>query len=510
VATPRQIRRRGRLAIITAVFAGALLVAAVAFGAVTTSQSDYSPGSVVTISGDNSNGAGYVPGNSVDVAVSNTDTGWSDSCSATVADDGTWSCTVTLSSDPTEAVGSYSYTATSTDADGNAISESGAFTDTAPDATSTSLTITPGHDTGTPGQVYYGDTLQFQGTVTDTTNSGTTIGVGTLTVNESKQRKAGCANADFSGANIGIYSQTPASGAFDSNALSPGLSTFPATSFTSGKYYVSNFAGPPDSIYASAVGDYYFRADYSGSGSDHIAAATGDCETATVVQAPTATNSQPADGSGVTLTQVGVGVPFYVEWGVGSSYGITGNTAAGSVTLTQSGAGLGCPDGSGNAKTFTATETTGIGFSYAANSSMNNGNRFGCNATAPGNYTVYVSFVDNPETALSNPDGNYGNSDDHPGSSIIVNPVTVQACMAAPAIAAAYLKAHNVKINSPKYTNVVQEIANEMATDQQARFGNYTYLGHASIGGGGTLLRPCDTGYKSGVEAKTQYYIDQR
>jgi hypothetical protein len=105
------------------------IVASVATASVWTNQSDYSPGSTVTISGDNSNGAGYVPDNTVNVAATNTDTGWSDSCSATVADDGTWSCDLTLSSDPSEAVGSYTYTATSADADGNPISEGGTFTD---------------------------------------------------------------------------------------------------------------------------------------------------------------------------------------------------------------------------------------------------------------------------------------------------------------------------------------------------------------------------------------------
>jgi len=101
--------------------------------AVSTDQADYTPGSVVTVSGDNSNGAGYFAGNTVDVAVSGPN-GWSSSCSATVAADGngSWSCTVTLASDPAIAVGDYSYTATSLDADGNTISESGTFTDGPP------------------------------------------------------------------------------------------------------------------------------------------------------------------------------------------------------------------------------------------------------------------------------------------------------------------------------------------------------------------------------------------
>jgi PKD domain len=182
MATPRQFRRRGRFALVTAVLVGALTVAGLAFGAVTTDQPDYAPGSVATISGDNSNGAGYVPGNTVDVTASG-GVGWSDSCSATVAGDGTWSCTVTLSSDPAVAVGSYSYTATSTAADGSTISESGTFSDGAPYPTNLTLNgistpLTPGQTgvawSGTVSAspaVPDGNTVQLQwGTATDCSN----------------------------------------------------------------------------------------------------------------------------------------------------------------------------------------------------------------------------------------------------------------------------------------------------------------------------------------------------
>ena len=87
--------------------------------------------------------------------------------------------------------------------------------------------------------------------------------------------------------------------------------------------------------------------------------------------------------------------------------------------------------------------------------------------------------------------------------------MTVQACMAAPAIAAAWLKSKNIKINSPKYDNIVQLIANQMAASQQARFPTYTYVtGSKVVPVPGALLRPCDPGYVSSVQARTQYYID--
>lgn len=172
MATPKQIRRRGRFALITAVLVGALVTAAVAFGAVTTDKQDYTPGSVVTISGDNSNGAGYVAGNAVSVAATADNGPWADSCSATVADDGTWSCTVTLSSDPAVAVGSYSYVATSIRADGSAISESGTFTDgslqiaSSPIGTFTfNVVVTAYSDTGCTNDAGTPTTVSYPGTV---------------------------------------------------------------------------------------------------------------------------------------------------------------------------------------------------------------------------------------------------------------------------------------------------------------------------------------------------------
>ncbi len=120
----------------------AMLVAPLANAQVWTDQADYAPGSVVTISGDNStmqNGQlPYVDGNAVSVSVLGPN-GWTSACNATVAG-GAWSCQVTLSSDPAIAVGPYTYTATSLAADGiTPIVETGTFTDS---RTITSATIT--------------------------------------------------------------------------------------------------------------------------------------------------------------------------------------------------------------------------------------------------------------------------------------------------------------------------------------------------------------------------------
>lgn len=108
----------------------ALVLSTVAMAAVKTDQPDYNPGSTVTISGDNSDNAGWQAGETVNVAVSGPN-GQSLSCSVVVASDGTWSCQVTLSSDPADA-GNYTYTAAG--ATSNA-SQDGSFTVTAPPPT---------------------------------------------------------------------------------------------------------------------------------------------------------------------------------------------------------------------------------------------------------------------------------------------------------------------------------------------------------------------------------------
>jgi hypothetical protein len=89
-----------------------------------TDQPSYGPGSTVTISGDNSDEAGYVAGKKVNVAVSEPGESVA-SCTATADSSGAWSCQITLASD-TSAIGSYSYTATGQTSH---VSQSGSFAD---------------------------------------------------------------------------------------------------------------------------------------------------------------------------------------------------------------------------------------------------------------------------------------------------------------------------------------------------------------------------------------------
>lgn len=95
-----------------------------ALAAVWTDKLDYSPGEVVTISGDNHNGAGYLAGETVRVEVWGPN-GYYATCEAVVQEDGSWSCQVTLWPDE-RAIGEYTYTARGLT---SGVQESGTFWD---------------------------------------------------------------------------------------------------------------------------------------------------------------------------------------------------------------------------------------------------------------------------------------------------------------------------------------------------------------------------------------------
>ncbi|MBI9047088.1 MAG: thrombospondin type 3 repeat-containing protein [Anaerolineaceae bacterium] len=76
-----------------------------------TDKPDYSPGSVVTLNGDNSTGDHFIPGDTIAVNVFGPND-YTAECEASVDELGTWSCQVTLWASM-DAVGDYLYTATS-------------------------------------------------------------------------------------------------------------------------------------------------------------------------------------------------------------------------------------------------------------------------------------------------------------------------------------------------------------------------------------------------------------
>ncbi len=104
----------------------AMLVAPLASAKVWTDQADYAPGSEVLISGDNSDGAGYLGGETVQVNVQGPN-GYLATCQGVADLNGAWFCQVTLW-DSTLAAGLYNYTAIGLS---SGVSQSGTFTDAA-------------------------------------------------------------------------------------------------------------------------------------------------------------------------------------------------------------------------------------------------------------------------------------------------------------------------------------------------------------------------------------------
>ena len=150
----RQVGRRGRWSVLLGIVVVTAIVAGTAGAATWTDQQDYSPGSTVTISGDNSDGAGYLAGDAVHVDVTGPN-GWAAGCDAIGDDAGAWSCQVTLADGP-EAVGDYEYTATGLL---SGVTESGTFTDggffvqaVIPGGTRIAVTF-PGNTSGTTSTI---------------------------------------------------------------------------------------------------------------------------------------------------------------------------------------------------------------------------------------------------------------------------------------------------------------------------------------------------------------------
>ena len=168
------------VAAMTAMFL--MLGTMLAFATVQTDQPDYTPGSVVTISGDNSNGVGYLAGEAVSVEVSGPN-GYQASCEGLADDNGAWSCQVTLS-DSDLAVGEYTYTAMGQT---SAVSESGTFTDSTVNTQIANFKADPNPLT-LPGSTTISGQVQQQGNNNDTiagldvevthySNSGCTTGL---------------------------------------------------------------------------------------------------------------------------------------------------------------------------------------------------------------------------------------------------------------------------------------------------------------------------------------------
>jgi hypothetical protein len=102
-----------------------------------TDQSDYQPGAVVYISGDNSDGVGFAAGEIVHVELTGPNA-FATSCDATASDSAVWVCQLTLPADAAD--GSYTYVATGGT---SGVSQSGGFTVIAPASPIVELTQVP-------------------------------------------------------------------------------------------------------------------------------------------------------------------------------------------------------------------------------------------------------------------------------------------------------------------------------------------------------------------------------
>jgi uncharacterized repeat protein (TIGR01451 family) len=161
----KDMRRLLHLSILPVMFLAMIIVMLdiPVYAYVNTDIPEYSPGSIVTISGDNSDRAGYLPGETIKVFVSGPN-GYISSFYATAAADSNaaWSGQVTLwYSD--FAVGSYTYTATGIT---SGVTQTGIFTDRKIDTT---LTVNSASG-------YYGGTTALSATLTETLSGNPLIG----------------------------------------------------------------------------------------------------------------------------------------------------------------------------------------------------------------------------------------------------------------------------------------------------------------------------------------------
>ena len=183
--------RKTLLALLRIGLALAMLVVNIspALAAVWTDQADYSPGDIVTIHGDNSDGAGYQAGETVHVDVTGPN-GYVAACDGAADAGGAWSCQVTLWPDYL-AVGAYDFVAAGQT---SGVRQNGAFTDG-------NLKF---HETGLPGGTSW--------TVTWNNEMQTKSAPNDLTFGGGLQEAAYTVSSPLAGATGVQYVGSPASG----------------------------------------------------------------------------------------------------------------------------------------------------------------------------------------------------------------------------------------------------------------------------------------------------------
>ena len=213
-----------------------------------------------------------------------------------------------------------------------------------------------------------------------------------------------------------------------------------------------------------------FLAEMSGSGDNgRTLAGSSACVDVPVAQALTDTSI-----TGSPATSLGLGSSLDVGYLVESAYGVSGNTAGGSVSVQQvstSGSGSVCGAGEGST-TLAAPEGDAAGSVAGAGFSATG--TLTCTPTSVGTYTYRLAYSGDHDYA-----GSVSAS-----AGVAVTDVTVQVCEAAPAIAVDYLRSQGVKPGSATWRTVVKAVARQ--TGSKGDF----FAQHA-----------CDTGYQGAVEA---------
>jgi hypothetical protein len=211
----------------------------------------------------------------------------------------------------------------------------------------TALTLT--FDPVSP--ITYGQSTTLSGELTDTTG---TTGVAGQNITVTQNSAAGCTGS--TSATLGTF------------ATVGGATTPPKGDWTD-----------PTPYRPSAAGDLYFLASFVGTGAQAPASA---CATLTTSKASTSTSVTNTPSSSINL-----GDSFSINYGVTSSYGISGNTTVGTVSLTQ----VSGPTSSSlcaDTDTLSAAQSdaSGTGTGFNATGTLT------CTPDTVGTYTYHVNY----------------------------------------------------------------------------------------------------------------------
>src|SRR5579862_5189843 len=263
---------------------------------------------------------------------------------------------------PSGGAGTYTFHVHFADTDGNYNnSDSSTVTVTvkAPDTTNLTESLTP-------NPITYGQSTSITGTLTDATSGGSPIVSVTVSDNQDSTKNDSCnGNATFVGSDL---------------------------TDSSGDYIVTY---RPNSVITKDI-----QSSYAGDAA-HTAAQA--CATLTVNAAPT-----QIVNAGETSSTITTATSTVVSYEVESKYGITGNTATGTMSIVQdSGPGVLVCSATSTALSSAQTSADGSGaddsgFAFVVNAGSNATLQFTCSSTTQGAYTFHAHFADT--------DGNYSNS----------------------------------------------------------------------------------------------------